>query len=226
MHHLCNMKLLSRIISFVFHPLFLFYYLVLIAFVMDRYAYRMDQARALGAMLIMSFFILVLFPLIAMALFKGLGIVSDWHLSKRRDRIGPLIVTLVFYIWFFVNVKDNVVVADSLRFVALGGAIALGLAFFINNFSKISLHSVGAGAFLVGLGLLAFYTRTSSIVFNLPMIGNYGVSSIFVIILAFVMVGLVGTSRLYLDVHSAEDVYGGYLVGFLSQIIAYFWIIG
>lgn len=193
----------------------------MIAFAIDRYGYRMDGERALGAMMIMTFFILVMFPMLCLALFRGLNLIPDFQLAEKRDRIGPLIATLIFYIWFFVNVKDNAAVPDSLRFVALGGAISLGLAFFINNFSKISLHSVGAGSFLVALVLLVFHTGESSFVFHLPMIGGYRVSSIFVIFLALPIVGSIGSARLYLEAHSMEDVFGGYIVGIISQLVAY-----
>lgn len=215
------MRFLSRGVSYVFHPLFLFFYLVLIAFAIDRYGYRMDNDRAIEAMLIMTFFILVMFPLLSTFLFKGLGLIPDLKMVDKKDRIGPLIATLIFYIWFFVNVKNNTALPESLRFVALGGAISLGLAFFINNFSRISLHAVGAGAFAIALILLAFYTNAASFVFTLPMIGSYRVSSIFVIILGITIAGSIGTARLYLEAHKPEDVFGGYVVGMFSQIMAY-----
>jgi membrane-associated phospholipid phosphatase len=215
------MRILSRGVSYVFHPLFLYFYLVLIAFAIDKYDYRIDNSRAIEAMLIMTFFILVMFPLISTFLFKGLGLIPDLKMADKKDRIGPLIATLIFYIWYFVNVKNNVALPDTLRFVALGGAIALGLAFFINNFSRISLHAVGAGTFLLAIILLVLHTNSSSLVFTLPMIGSYRVSSIFVIFLTVIISGLIGTSRLYLEAHTMEDVFGGYVVGIFSQIVAY-----
>ena len=215
------MRLLSRGVSYVFHPLFLFFYLVLIAFAIDRYGYRMDNSRAIEAMLIMTFFILVMFPLLSTFLFKGLGLIPDLKMIDKKDRIGPLIATLIFYIWFFVNVNNNVALPETLRFVALGGAISLGIAFFINNFSRISLHAVGAGTFALAIILLVLHTNSSSFVFTLPMIGSYRVSSIFVIILGVTLSGLIGTVRLYLETHTVEDVFGGYVVGVFSQVIAY-----
>jgi len=215
------MKFFYRGVSYIFHPLFLYFYLVLIAFAIDKYGYRIDNSRAIEAMLIMTFFILVMFPLLSTFLFKGLGLIPDFKMKDKKDRIGPLIATLIFYIWFFVNVKNNTTVPDTLRFVALGGAISLGLAFFINNFSRISLHAVGAGAFLLSIILLVLHTNSSSFVFTLPLIGSYRVSSIFVIFLAVIISGLIGTSRLSLKAHTAEDLFGGYVVGIFSQVIAY-----
>lgn len=221
MHHLCDMRVMARVISYMFHPLFLFYYLVLLAFAMDRYGYRMDDPRAIQVMLMMTFFILVMFPLLSTIMFRALGLIPDWDMRDKRDRIGPLIATLIFYIWFFVNVKNNVAIPDSLRFVSLGGAMSLGLAFFINNFSRISLHAVGAGAFLMAIILLVFHTQASTFVFTLPLIGSYRVSTIFVVFLALPMMGSIGSARMYLGAHTAEDVFGGYLVGIFSMLIAY-----
>jgi len=146
-------KALAKIVSVVFHPLFLGFILVAMTYWIDRYAYYITEPKAIGAMMIMNFFMLVLFPAISIAMLAGLNLISGITMPKREDRIIPLIITLSLYIWYFINVLNNAALPDSLRFVSLGLCLAVGAAFFINNFTKISLHAVGASGLAVALGL-------------------------------------------------------------------------
>jgi len=215
------MRSICKAISWVFHPILLNFLLVLIAFGMDRYAYYIAEAHNIQVFLFMSFFVLVLFPVVGTAVFRGIGTIPSWEMPDKKDRIVVLIMTLVFYIWFFLNVKNNASIPDSLVFIALGSTIALGLAFFINNFSKISLHTVGAGAFLMGLILLVFHTQNSYFKVDLPFSSSFYLSSIFVVLVATMIAGLIGTVRLILKHHTLEDIIGGYTVGIIAQLAAY-----
>jgi len=185
------MQTSAKIISVLFHPLFLFFYLIVIAYHFDPYGYQSTHPKAIGLMFIMSFFTLVLFPAVTVAL------------------------------RYFVNVKNNVAFPPSLVFVALGGAIATGLAFFINNFSKISLHAVGSGAFLMAIAVLAFYTGSKSLSIDAGYLGHYEVSTIILIIGSIVLAGLIGSARLLLKAHKTDDLYGGYIVGIIAQLAAF-----
>lgn len=219
--YLCGMHFVSKLISYIFHPLILVYVLVLLSYSLDKFGYYITDERAVGAMLIMDFFLLVMFPMIAVGLLVGLKMISGFHMKKREDRIGPLLITMAFYIWFFINTKDNGSYPDSLRFVALGAALSVGLAFFINNFSKISLHAIGASSFCVALILLFFHLNQPFLDIDLFIIGGYRVSAIFVVILSLLIAGAVGSSRLYLKAHVPQEVYGGYIVGVVAQVVAF-----
>jgi len=214
-------KALAKIVSVVFHPLFLGFILVAMTYWIDRYAYYITEPKAIGAMMIMNFFMLVLFPAISIAMLAGLNLISGITMPKREDRIIPLIITLSLYTWYFINVLNNAALPDSLRFVSLGLCLAVGAAFFINNFTKISLHAVGASGLAVALGLLLLSFRKSYIEIDLGMAGEYRVSAIFALLGCIMVCGLVGSSRLYLKAHRPQEVYGGFLVGTLAQIIAY-----
>ena len=211
----------ARLISYIFHPLILVYVLVLITYWMDKFGYYITDTHAVGAMLIMDFFLLVMFPILIVAMLVGLKMISGFQMVKREDRIGPLLITMAFYIWFFINTKDNPSYPDSLRFVALGAALSVGLAFFINNFSKISLHAIGASSFCIALILLFFRLNQPFVDIDLYFIGGYRLSAIFVIFLSLVIAGAVGSSRLYLKAHEPQEVYGGYIVGVVAQLAAF-----
>ncbi len=214
------MKVLAKIVSWIFHPLILVLLLIFLAYCLDGYNYYFNDSRAIDAFFFMNFFLLVLFPLVGVGMLVGLKMISGFTMDNREERIGPLIITLAFYIWYFINIKDNPVFPDSLRMVVLGITIAAGLAFFINNFTKISLHSVGAGSFLTAIIILIYSTKTSFIDIQFWELASFRLSSIFVLLLSVILAGIIGSARLYLKAHRPSDLYAGYLVGFIAQVAA------
>ncbi len=152
---------------------------------------------------------------------RGLKLFSSVQMESSKDRIAPLITTSIFYIWFYVNVSKNELFPTSLAMISLGGAIAVCLAFFINNFSKISLHAIGAAGLMTGLGILIFTTANPYIDIYLPYFGGFSISSIFVFICAILMLGLSISSRLLLEAHNYQDSLGGLFVGIFSQLMAF-----
>lgn len=205
----------------VFHPLFLVFILVYLGYSIDIYAYLITDEKEAGLLLIMAFALLVLFPLVAILIMNGLNMISGISMPLREDRIGPLIITLTFYIWFFININDSAHYPDTMRFVALGATLSIGAAFFINNFSKISLHTVGASSFFVGLTFLFINNGKGFVDINLWNLAGFRLSAIFVLLISLVIAGAIGSARLYLKAHSAQEVYGGYLIGSVAQIIAF-----
>jgi membrane-associated phospholipid phosphatase len=173
------------------------------------------------ATLIMAFFITVLIPLISILVMRGLKLISSLDMEDSKERIGPLIATTVFYIWFYINVSGSEYLPKSLAMITLGGAIAISLAFFINIFSKISLHTVGATCLFAGIGLLMIITKQSYIDISLPWLGDFSISSIFAFLFSILLLGLTASSRLILGAHQSQDIYGGMIVGLISQLIAY-----
>ncbi len=78
-----------------------------------------------------------------------------------------------------------------------------------NNYFKISMHALavgGAAAFMILLGL------GSQEAMGIPVAASTFIA------------GLVCTSRLIVSDHQPGDVYSGLFVGFLSQLVAYYFI--
>ncbi len=212
-------------VSYVFHPLFLFFFLILFVYVSNPFSFNMPGQREFGVFLIMTFTILVLFPAISVLLMRNLSLIRSLKMEDKTERIGPLIAAMIFYIWYFINVKDNASFPILLSAVSLGGTIAVVFGFFLNNFSKISLHTIGAGAFLSGIFIICFYDKIPELVLELPFLGRYSVSIIFVLFLALVVAGLVGYARLVLEAHQERDIYRGYLVGVSAQLLGFLIVI-
>lgn len=142
-------------------------------------------------------------------------------MEDHKERIIPLAVTGGFYLWLFVNIRENTIIPGPVRMFVLGATISLFIAFLINIMSKISLHAVGMGGLVAIVLLTRFLYSYENFVVTLPYLGTFQVHMNFLVLITVVLAGLVGTSRLYLKAHEVKDIYGGYLVGVIGQLIAF-----
>lgn len=142
-------------------------------------------------------------------------------MPDHKERIIPLAITTAFYMWLFINIKNNSTIPVALRMFVLGATISIVFAFLINLFTKISLHAVGMGGLVIIVVLTKFLFSYESFIVHLPVLGTFEVHMNLVILLTIIMAGLIGTSRLYLKAHDLKDIYGGYMVGVLGQLIAF-----
>lgn len=204
------------------HPLFLIGYVLVFLMQTNRYLFSFPNDKAIGLTLITILSIAIMFPLIALIMMKALGLIKSFEMEDKHDRILPLIITGLFYLWLFVNIRKNDTIPGAFTFFVLGSTIAIFLALIINNFTKISLHTIGAGGFVAAITVIVFQWTYGFTDLPIPFLHiEFRLSDRLVIMLAFILAGIVGTSRLHLKSHKPDEVFGGYSVGILSQMIAY-----
>lgn len=201
----------AQVVSVVFHPLLMLAYaFILLAKVnpylfgctsFDRVMANTNNQVTLIHLMLFTFAI----PTLAVLIMRGLNLVQTVTLKDRHDRIGPYILTGIFYMVEFMNLNYSTIMPLEIKIFMLGATIALFLAFFVNLFSKISMHTVGMGGFLAMV--LISIASTSD---------NNG----HLFLWAILACGLVGTARLVLSAHEPSDIYGGYFIGFLAQFLA------
>lgn len=163
----------------------------------------------------------VIIPIICILLMKPLGFINSYQLSTREERIVPYITTAILYCWLFINIYNQALFPRAYAIFFLGGLLALFLTFFINNFSKISAHSVGAGG-LVGMMALTYaFFSYDYVPLYLPGIFEGEISVGILLLVSIVLAGAIGTARLLLEAHTRQDIYGGYIVGLSTQLIAF-----
>lgn len=230
------LKAVARLFSYLFHPLLLLTYLLLIVMNVNPYLFGSTDFSWHSLTLIQIFFSTALLPGVAIIVMERLGIIASLGMHDKQERIGPYIVSGIFYLWIFVNVQDNGEIPLAYRAFVLAATIALFLSFLINLVQKVNIYAVAAGVFL------------SAVIVMLATFNYTLINMTTVLILAILVTGLIGTVQLILhydqgpevalsvdgelDEDSATvereiqpiDIYGGYLIGFVAMTIAIFFM--
>src|SRR5262245_30671348 len=101
------LKVPAKIISFVFHPLFIPLYLAY--FIIEINTYQLagldDWSRL--ARLLQVFVNCTFLPLVSVLLIKALKFIDSVYLKTQRDRIIPYIISMIFYFWNWYAFKNN-----------------------------------------------------------------------------------------------------------------------
>jgi len=200
------MKWIAHIVSYIFHPLLMLTYGLLFMIWINPYQFGSPDEQMLTYMIASIFGISFLFPVFSVFLMRMLGMVDSFQMEDREERIIPYVSTAIFYLWLALTVYRTSIFPRSFEIFTIGATIALLLAFFMNLFSKISMHATGMGG-LVGMVLINML--------------YYSYDNLKIMLLVTILLsGLVGTSRLLLKAHEPRDIYGGYFVGFCAQFLA------
>ena len=198
------MKIVAIVFTYVFHPLLLPTYSF--ALVIYTNPFLFAQYDNLTWIPILKVFLnTFMFPVLSLLLMNRLGFLPSFEMKNAQERIIPFISTLVFYIWTFMVFRKS---GDPtiLSMVMLGACLSTSVAFIINLFRKISLHSTGMGVF-IGIAFGNAFMSAQDVLWAL--------------ILIVFIAGITGTSRLILKAHEPREVYLGYFVGFMMQMIAF-----
>lgn len=207
---------IATFLSVILHPIFVLPLLLVFTYMTCSHLFVFKEEQGLGLFTIYSVVTCLILPLVAIMMMRGLGMITSWQIEDRQERIGPLIVTGLFYIWLFYNYYQNSDIPNPVKVVTLGAAIGLFIAFFMNNFSKLSIHGVGVGGLIVGMIIVSIKWS-----YSYMLIGQDIQVHNLLIIAAFMLLGgAVLTSRLVLEAHTLQQLYHGVLVGVLSQVIA------
>lgn len=207
-HAYKGLRVPAKIVSYIFHPLFMPTILSIMVSYLNRSAFAaIDNAHRMqlfGNIALNT----ILFPLISTLLLKALGFIDSIQMHKSKDRIIPLIATMVFYFWCYLVMK-NIPAPLILRVLLLGAFWGVITVFMINIFMKVSMHTAAAGGVL---GMVIVVMMISHINLFLPLL------------VALLIGGIVGTARLVLHAHRPAEVWLGYLAGILVQLAAYWYL--
>jgi hypothetical protein len=193
---------LARIISVIFHPLFIPVYGLMIIFsAPTMFAYLPYEVKKILILIVLINNVLLPFSLFPF--FRYRNIISSWSVESRRERIIPLFLTSLLYAVTSFIIFRFQIPAFFKSFII--GVFFLSLAITVINFWwKISIHSAGAGV-LSAIVVILSLRMNSSLEWYL----------ISVIIIA----GMVLSSRLRLNYHNPSQVWIGYLAGFVGFIL-------
>jgi membrane-associated phospholipid phosphatase len=215
------MKTTAHIVSFIFHPLFILVYILGLLYWINPYIFNEQNKKEEIIFVTYTLVSVLVIPVVSIVLMKNLNIIKSFSMEDKMERVGPMIVVSIVYLWLFINFKNNTVLPMVFAAVMLGSCISVLVSFFINNFTKISLHSVGMGSFVASLFILKFKLQYANMILKVSEGIHFEINLYLLILISIVIAGLVGSVRLYLKAHTREQVYSGYLLGILSQLIAF-----
>ncbi len=190
-------------------------YMVILLSMINPYIFGVHDISGNTLLLIQTFFYTFMIPAFAVLMMKFLGFVDSFEMEDTKERIGPMMVVLTIYTWMAYNFYQSPDHPMALTIVMAGATLGVFLGFFINVFSKISLHAIGVGG-LLGMVVIAklFFSYDRFELFGLPVSMNA------LLMVTIIICGLVATSRLWLNAHRPLDVYGGFMVGFGGMFLA------
>jgi len=215
------MKLVSTVFSYIFHPIFMLMYSLGLLLLVNPYIFSIEDPKAKVILIFSIGMLSVGFPLIGIAILKFLGLADDFNFDDRKARVIPLLISSIFYLWLFVNIKSNNYIPMLFSSITFGATISIFISFFINNFSKISLHTVGMGGLIAVVLLFKMSFDYQDFIVSAGSLGRFKIHMNFIVLAVIIIAGIVGSARKYMTNHSYQDIYGGYLVGFISQVVAY-----
>ena len=198
-------KTISNILSYILHPMLM---PTIIIALMQYTNPSIFQGYVFSGItpLVPVFLFTFIYPVIAILLLKKLDFIDSLKMPDSKQRIIPLIIAIVLYIWMFLILKSKNFPAISLIFM-LGVTISLCLSFVINVFHKLSLHMVGVSGALTIIMLLMMVSQEDMRYWFLA---------------AIILTGAVASARLYLQAHTVKEVYTGFMVGMFGQVLALF----
>lgn len=187
----------ARIVSYIFHPLIIPTYAILILFNISSHYVHVLPFNYKMILLGFVFLFTFLLPSIALFFMVKLKLVDSLEMHSRRERPAALlIVALFFYATYYIF--NQLPVNKIFTIYMLGATLLVLISLLINYFYKISLHMMALGALLASLVGFSFLIHQDIRIY---------------LFLLIIISGITGTARLILHAHTPLQVYTGFLLG-------------
>jgi len=200
---------LANFFSVIFHPLLIpaWAYLALVwqgNLLLLRVPFNL--VWTLGGLIFLTTFLLPTAIILLMLCFK---MISSLSMPLRSERIGPLVVTAIFFYMTYYLLKQ-LQIAPVIYLYMLGATLLAVISAAVTLWWKISLHSMGVGALVGAFAGLALLSPA-----------NYS----FLLIVSLLMAGITASSRLLLSAHKPAEIYAGFATG-ASLMFTLFMLVG
>ncbi len=201
------MRLLSKLISYIFHPIFLPLAGTVSYFLITP---KYTTIELKSGNILPIFILTIIIPILSFFILRNIGVVSSVFLTKPEERRYPLVINLLLLLMILLKViPDNYTIELYFYFLGLIAANSTCLFLLLIRF-KTSLHMMAMGSLLMFLIALSFHFERN-----------------IVIAISFMVFasGIVATARLFLKAHSRAELFIGFLVGMMSQLLTIkFWL--
>jgi hypothetical protein len=196
----------AKIISYLFHPVFMPLYGLLLLFSFKNIFAQ--QLLFQAKLMILSFVFLstVAFPMLVIYMMKKQGFIKSITMDNRSERIIPYMVVAIFYFMTY-HMFRQLELPFIYSLFMMGSAFLIALVTLISFRWKISTHMVGIGGIAGVLIGLSF---------------NLSINLISIIGSVILLSGIIGFARLKLNAHKPSEVYSGFLMGVLIMSVLFF----
>ena len=196
----------ARVLSVVFHPLFIpTYFFSFLALALPSSLEPVSPELHLQ-FLMFIFLITCLLPLLNVGIFKAFGTIRSFAMPERKERLMPFVfisliyvaVTYLFHLHARMNLNDN-----FLKFMVIIDLLIV-VATIATFFFKVSVHSVSMWGLIGMLVPLNKITEVNTLFY--PTLG--------VIVLA----GFIMAARLHTGTHNPREVMWGAVMGLATGV--------
>lgn len=199
------LRIPAVLLSYIFHPIFIpIYCIAFLVMVHPNYfsGFSLQQKKFT---IVIASLNLVFFPLMAILLLKAVGFIQSIFLHTQKDRIIPYMAYGIFSFWAYTVFKGQPIYPPIIASFILGIFLAGSGALIANIYFKISMHALGAGGF-TGLFLIISFGNSMAMIWPLALV-------IFIS-------GMVCTARMLLNSHTEKEIYTGFVLGVLAQVVS------
>lgn len=174
-----------------------------IIFFSNNYISTFTSSSVKLIILSITFIFTFLLPTVNALVLLKMGRIKSLEMETLNERIIPYTSAALYYFalyYLFYNAEFP----NIFKILILGAAISVLLTLFISLKWKISAHTIGIGG-IAGASL--------GIIYRLQLDLN------FILMISILFSGIVGYARLKLNSHTPAQVYSGFVVGFLIELL-------
>ncbi|MCJ7467463.1 MAG: hypothetical protein MUO53_12315 [Maribacter sp.] len=201
------MKFFQNAISYIFHPIF--------APIAGTVAYfiitpKYSPLELQSGNILPIFILTVIIPIIAYLILKNLGLVNSIFIPSLQERKYPLFIQIgLLFLILYKVIPNNYIPELYYYFVGLLSATLTSLMLLYFRL-KSSMHLMGLGSLMMFLTVLSIH---------------FEVNITLAISLLIFFTGLTATSRLYLKAHNRSELFVGFCIGLITQLLTVkFWL--
>lgn len=203
------LRQLSNVVSYVLHPIFMPLIMAFVIYTIAPMSFVQYEGKNLTLLFVQIGLSTIFFPLLVVLLLKGLGFINSVLMKTNKERIIPVLATMICY-WWISHVFKNLDAPVELQILLRGSYWGMIALFVCSIFFKISMHTMAAGGML---GMLIVLLMLSPVSMTIPLF------------VGILIAGLSGTARLLLGAHTQFEVWTGYALGILVMLGAYWYVV-
>ena len=212
---------ISKGISLIVHPLWWPTFGLYILLSLNPYLFGVAAPQGRTTLILQVFVLTFILPVFSIFLLKKLNFLNSWNMNERSERIGPYLITLICYMWLYINIRHDPKVPLVYNIFVFGALITLILVFVFNLFIKISAHTAVMGGLLAMTWITFNVFSHENFTLFIPGQGSVLFSWRSVLITVMILGGIVGSARIQLKAHTPKEIYFGYAIGLLAQWSAF-----